>query len=113
MQLSPDGRLSIPQEQLERLGWTPETALEIVPLASGMLVRPATKDGKGATGEAKGSPPSPAPIPASTLEWASFPGSSGLAEFLGGTDAYMRLIRPGYGAPDSYDDDDDGRPAPA
>ena len=51
--------------------------------------------------------PLPAPIPASTLEWASFPGSSGLVEFLGGTDAYMRFIRPGYGDPD------DGRPAPA
>lgn len=62
-------------------------------------------------GEEQDGPP-PAPIPASTLEWASFPGSSGLAEFLGGTDAYMRLIRPGYGNP-GYDDDDDGPPAPA
>lgn len=116
MQITPDGRLSIPQEQLERLGWTPETALEIVPLAGGMLVRPkpphpATEETSGATGDVKGATgkAKPASSPAgqadTTLEWASFPGSSGLVERLGGTDAYMRFIRPGYGA---VDDDDDG-----
>ena len=48
----------------------------------------------------------PAPPPAgSSLEWASFPGSSGLVEQLGGTDAYMRFIRPGYDGADDGDDD--------
>lgn len=47
-----------------------------------------------------------APPPAgSSLEWASFPGSSGLVEQLGGTDPYMRFIRPGYDGADDGDDD--------
>ena len=50
----------------------------------------------------------PASLASSSLEWASFPGSSGLVEQLGGTDAYMRFIRPGYDGAD--DGDDDGGP---
>lgn len=63
-----------------------------------------TPDGRPAepTEEAQPAPP-PARQAGTPLEWASFPGSSGLVEQLGGTDAYMRFIRPGY---DGGDDDD-------
>ena len=56
------------------------------------------------TEEAQLGPPPACPA-GSSLEWASFPGSSGLVEQLGGTDAYMRYIRPGYEGADDGDDD--------
>lgn len=66
-----------------------------------------TPDGRPeeTTEEAQPAPP-PAGQAGTTLEWASFPGSSGLVEQLGGTDACMRFIRPGDDGDDDGGDDD-------